>query len=54
MNPSPLVLMRGLGYSFQDPALFELAQTHSSVSRNRNNERLEFVGAYIRGMFIDE
>jgi ribonuclease-3 len=54
MNPSPLVLMRGLGYTFQDPALFELALTHRSVSGNRNNERLEFLGDSILGMLIAE
>lgn len=54
MNPSPLVLMRRLGYTFQDPTLFELALTHRSVSGNRNNERLEFLGDSILGMLVAE
>lgn len=37
-------LCRRLGYSFRDPALLELALSHRSVSRRRNNERLEFLG----------
>ncbi|MBF5056274.1 ribonuclease III [Alcanivorax sp. 521-1] len=37
-------LSRRLGYRFQDPSLFELALSHRSVSRRRNNERLEFLG----------
>lgn len=37
-------LSRRLGYQFQDPSLFQLALSHRSVSRRRNNERLEFLG----------
>jgi len=37
-------LSRRLGYQFQDPALLQLALSHRSVSRRRNNERLEFLG----------
>ncbi len=37
-------LMQCLGYQFNDSALLELALTHRSVSRNRNYERLEFLG----------
>lgn len=37
-------LVRRLGYSFRDPHLLELALSHRSVSRHRNNERLEFLG----------
>ena len=37
-------LTRRLGYQFKDPALLQLALSHRSVSRRRNNERLEFPG----------
>ncbi|HEX5677085.1 MAG TPA: ribonuclease III [Alcanivorax sp.] len=37
-------LTRRLGYQFNDPALLQLALSHRSVSRRRNNERLEFLG----------
>ena len=37
-------LARRLGYQFKDPALLQLALSHRSVSRRRNNERLEFLG----------
>ncbi len=37
-------LCRRLGYQFTDPELLDLALTHRSVSRHRNNERLEFLG----------
>lgn len=37
-------LCRRLGYQFSDPGLLDLALTHRSVSRSRNNERLEFLG----------
>ena len=37
-------LTRRLGYQFKDPALLQLALSHRSVSRRRNNERLEFLG----------
>jgi len=37
-------LTRRLGYHFKDPALLQLALSHRSVSRRRNNERLEFLG----------
>lgn len=37
-------LCRRLGYQFQDPSLLQLALSHRSVSRRRNNERLEFLG----------
>ena len=31
-------------HDFRDPALLELALTHASADRDRNNERLEFLG----------
>lgn len=36
--------MATLPYEFRDPALLELALTHSSAGRERDNERLEFLG----------
>ncbi|RZU44899.1 RNAse III [Fluviicoccus keumensis] len=47
-------LYRGLGYRFKQPELLELALTHRSVSGNRNNERLEFLGDSILGMLVAE
>ena len=40
-----------LDYSFQDPALLELALTHRS-HRRANNERLEFLGDSILGFVV--
>lgn len=37
-------LCRRLGYQFANAELLDLALTHRSVSRHRNNERLEFLG----------
>lgn len=37
-------LMKRLGYQFQTPALLKLALTHRSVSKQHNNERMEFLG----------
>ena len=31
-------------HDFRDPSLLELAMTHASADRDRNNERLEFLG----------
>ena len=45
-------LSRRLGYRFQDPSLFELALSHRSVSRRRNNERLEFLGDAVLQLVI--
>jgi ribonuclease-3 len=47
-------LTRSLGYHFANPELLELALTHRSVSGNRNNERLEFLGDSILGMLVAE
>ena len=52
-----------LGYSFNDPALLDVATTHASVgegARNtrtgklRDNERLEFLGDRVLGLVIAE
>ncbi len=37
-------LEKKLDYYFNDKSLLELALTHRSKSRNKNNERLEFLG----------
>lgn len=52
MNPDLNRLMGRLGYTFSDEALLSLALTHRSVSRNRNNERLEFLGDAQLGQII--
>ncbi len=36
--------MPSVPHEFRDPALLELALTHSSAGRDRDNERLEFLG----------
>ncbi|MBM4049085.1 MAG: ribonuclease III, partial [Planctomycetes bacterium] len=43
-----------LGYSFRDPALLEIALTHSSsrTDQRPSNERLEFLGDAILGMAV--
>lgn len=46
-------LIRALGYSFQNPELFERALTHRSVGA-RNNERLEFLGDSLLNTIIAE
>lgn len=45
-------LTRSLGYHFANPELLELALTHRSVSGNRNNERLEFLGTPFWGCWL--
>ncbi len=40
------------GYNFRQPELLELALTHRSVSRQNNNERLEFLGDSILNLVI--
>lgn len=44
--------MRALGYQFQQTEWLLLALTHRSVSGNRNNERLEFLGDSILNFII--
>lgn len=41
-------------YQFQDENLLKTALTHRSFSKNRNNERLEFLGDSILGLVISE
>ena len=51
-------LEEGIGYNFRDPALLELALTHSSFANERraegcrDNERLEFLGDSILGFLV--
>ena len=40
------------GYRFQRPELLDQALTHRSSSRNRNNERLEFLGDSVLNLII--
>ncbi len=42
-----------LGYTFDDPALLQLALTHKSFAK-QNNERLEFLGDAVLGYLIAE
>ncbi|MFT5050674.1 MAG: ribonuclease-3 [Chlamydiales bacterium] len=39
-------------HDFEDPAMLELALTHSSVDNARNNERLEFLGDAVLDLII--
>jgi len=43
-----------LGYQFTDIDLLEKALTHSSVSKEENNERLEFLGDAVLDLVISE
>jgi len=45
-----------IGHVFRDPALLELALTHSSVAptRTQSNERLEFLGDSVLGLVVCE
>lgn len=45
-------LQQRIGYQFRDPALLELALTHPSLSRQRNNQRLEFLGDAVLGAVV--
>ncbi len=50
-------LQQRLGYTFEDPALLELALTHPSVSHEKsaplqNNQRLEFLGDAVLQLVI--
>ena len=51
-------LEKKLGYRFRDPALLELALTHSSYANekgaHRDNERLEFLGDSVLGFITAE
>jgi ribonuclease-3 len=41
-----------LDYTFKDPALLDLALTHPSANKTRNNQRLEFLGDSILGAVV--
>ncbi|HED66120.1 MAG TPA: ribonuclease III [Planctomycetes bacterium] len=46
--------METFGYTFDDPALLELALTHASADATHNNERLEFLGDTVLDLVIAE
>ncbi len=46
--------MRPIPHDFADPALLELALTHSSTGRARDNERLEFLGDAVLDLLVAE
>jgi ribonuclease-3 len=46
--------MPSLGHDFADPALLELALTHASTGRARDNERLEFLGDAVLDLVVAE
>lgn len=54
MTSGYLRLYRHLSYVFKNETLLQLALTHRSVSGQRNNERLEFLGDSILGMLVAE
>lgn len=41
-------------YQFKDEKLLQVALTHRSFSKNRNNERLEFLGDSVLGLVISD
>ncbi len=43
-----------LGYTFLDKSLLDTALTHSSYSKDNNNERLEFLGDAVLDLIISE
>jgi len=51
-NDKTWLLLKALGYQFNDPSWLELALTHRSVSGARNNERLEFLGDSILNFVV--
>lgn len=53
MSESVERLQKVLGYRFRDDGLLEQALTHRSVGSG-NNERLEFLGDAVLGLFISE
>lgn len=48
------LLVKRIGYTFQQPELLELALTHRSYSGKQNNERLEFLGDSLLNFIIGE
>ncbi len=47
-------LQNKLNYHFKDIAFLQLALTHASAGREKNNERLEFLGDRVLGLAIAE
>lgn len=45
-------LQKKLGYQFSDIALLQLALTHRSVHKTKNNERLEFLGDSVLSVIV--
>lgn len=64
MDEAPTTLLPGLGYTFRDPSLLEVALTHRSAAhelgpRGRrkllpDNERLEFLGDAVLSLVVSE
>jgi ribonuclease III len=59
MNPPLVLLQTRLGYQFKDPALLELAVTHSSFLPEHpdvtaSNQRLEFLGDAVLQLVLTE
>lgn len=46
--------MDGLPHEFRDPALLQLALTHASMTAERDNERLEFLGDAALDLIVAE
>ncbi len=53
-NSSFEAVQKILQYSFKDLSLLELALTHASMGKDKNNERLEFLGDRVLGLAIAE
>ncbi len=45
---------KAIGYDFKDKGLLEQALTPSFIDRDRNNQRLEFLGDSVLGLIISE
>jgi ribonuclease-3 len=54
MSGSIKDLQRLIGHDFKDLSLLEMALTHSSTGKDRNYERLEFLGDRVLGVSIAE
>lgn len=53
-NKSLETVQKNLDYQFKDISLLRLALTHASMGKDRNNERLEFLGDRVLGLAIAE
>jgi len=51
-KPDKSKLEQAIGYRFKDSRLLDLALTHKSVSKENNNDRLEFLGDAILGFLM--